>query len=351
MSVQPGREAEALAIWQSLRSRSAQGDVAASEDLATLTLILVQAPALQSQPDLCEALSESACDAAVLPRHRQEMLGRLTRGAAGRGDRERAQRYLSWMQPWSDELDIDSEVRVSAAALATLDRDGRRVLALLGAQKDAVPIVDSMDPLASVLRANAYEMLGDTHAAAQTLRELPEPRMLALVCGSFVGLGLCRRSGQVYATAATQEAARRAASSASSVGLLLGGILAITGLFQMPFAFGFRSVSWVNLVLGVVLILIGVAIAIAARAKGQRAAWLRANGIPLTARILSAQPTGTRINSVPVYRFALAVAGPEGQYEASFERLAPDHQVATLIGGEVQIRANPGNLTEVIPED
>ena len=32
MNVQPGREQEALAIWQSLRARSQQGDVSASED-------------------------------------------------------------------------------------------------------------------------------------------------------------------------------------------------------------------------------------------------------------------------------------------------------------------------------
>ena len=51
-------------------------------------------PAMISQPQLCEALSESACDAAVLPRQKQEQLGRLVRAAWARGDRARAQQYL-----------------------------------------------------------------------------------------------------------------------------------------------------------------------------------------------------------------------------------------------------------------
>jgi hypothetical protein len=349
MSVQPGREQEAIAIWQSLRARAQQGDVAASEDMATLTLMLVQMPA--TPPELCDALTESACDAAVLPRHRQEMLGRFARAAAGRGDRERAQRYLAWMTPWSPELDQDSELRVTAAVLATLDRDGRRVLALLGQKKDAIPIVDSMDPLASVLRANAYEMLGDPDTAAQILRELPDASLLARICGAFPALQLCPRSARAYTAATTQEAVKRAASSASNVGLLLGGIFVLVGMFQLPFVFMFRQIQVVNLLIGVGFFVAGVAIVVGARAKGQRAAWLRANGILLTARILGAQPTGTRINHVPIFRFALQVAGPQGPYAASFDKLVPEHQIPMLVGAEVRVRANPANLQEVIYED
>jgi hypothetical protein len=347
-SVQLGREQEALAIWQSLRARSQQGDVAASEDLATLTLILVQMPA--TSPELGEALSESACDAAVLPRHRQDMLGRLSRRAAGHGDRARAQQYLAWMAPWSHELDMDSELRVSAAVLATLDRDAQRVLALLGPRKDAIPIVDAMDALASVLRANAYELFGNLPAAAQVLRELPEPRLLALVNGSFPALRLCAAAGPAYAAATTQEAAQRAASSAGNVGSLLGGTFAFTGLVCLAVGvFGRHRLGFA--VIGAVILVYGIFGVVRARAKGKRAAWLRANGVSLTARITGAQLTGTRINNVPIFRFALQVAGPQGPYAASFEKLVPEHQAATLIGGEVRVRADPGNLQEVIPED
>ena len=66
---------------------------------------------------------------------------------------------------------------------------------------------------------------------------------------------------------------------------------------------------------------------------------------------MNAQLTGTRINNVPVYRFMLQVAGPHGPYEASFNKLAPEHQVAAAMGQEVRVRANPGKLQEVILEE
>ncbi|MSP26539.1 MAG: hypothetical protein EXR75_15605 [Myxococcales bacterium] len=114
---------------------------------------------------------ERACSAAVLPI------------AAGAGDPDRALRYLSWMTPDPPKLDADSEYRVSCAVVATLDRDAQRVMHLLGQQKDAVPIADSMDVLGSVFRANAFELMGNHAAATQILGELPDARMLGLVRG------------------------------------------------------------------------------------------------------------------------------------------------------------------------
>ena len=349
MNVQPGREQEAIAIWQSLRARAQQGDVAASEDLTMLTLLLGQLPATQQHPALEEALGESAVDAAVLPRHRQEQLGRLARRAIGRGDRARAGQYLAWMVAGAPDLEMDSEARVSAAIVATFDRDGGRALALLGPRKDTIPIDDSMDALASVFRANAYEMLGEPGTAAHTLRELPDPQLLGRVMGQFPALALCAQSGPAYAAATTAEAAKRAASSAGSIGTLTGGILAFTGLVQIPF--GLMHGGGANLVIGAAFAVAGVTVVVRARAKGKHAAWLRTNGVPLTARIVNAQPTGTRINGVPVYRFTLQVAGPQGPYAATFEKLVPEHQVAMLLGGEARVRANPSHLAEVIPEE
>jgi hypothetical protein len=126
MSVQPGREPEAIAIWQPLRARSQKGDVAASEDLTVLTLLIGQVPAMAAEPQLCDALARSAYDAAVLPRHKQEQLGRLVRTAIGRGDHERAQRYLAWMTPGTPDLDAESELHVSAAAGHQLERRSSR---------------------------------------------------------------------------------------------------------------------------------------------------------------------------------------------------------------------------------
>jgi hypothetical protein len=357
-SIQPGREAEAIAIWQSLRARSAQNDVGASEDLALLTLMLAQHPAMEAQGELAQALTESALDVVVLPRHRQEMLGRLCRVAASRGDRQRALGLLSAMNPNTMELDSDSECRLSGSILGAIDRDGARMLHLLGPQKDAIPIADSMDEFASVLRAHAYELTGNVQAASQILRELPSPRTLAAVQARYPMLQLCAQSAHAYTAVASQQAAQRAAASAGGIGLLLGGILAVSGLiplligiFSAIFADDGLAGAVVPGLIGLVLLVIGVVIVVRARASAKRASWLRLNGLSLTARIAGAGRTGTTINDVPVMRFQLQVAGPQGPYAASFDKLVPEHQVAMMIGHEVRVRANPQQLSEVILEE
>lgn len=357
-SIQPGREQEAIMVWQSLRARAQQGDVAASEDLSFLTLVIAQLESMQSQQDFTIALSESALDASVLPRHRQEQLGRLCRLAAARGDRGRVLGLLAMMNPNPQELDSDSEYRVSCAMLAVLDRDGARMLALLGPQKDAVPITDSMDAMASVFRAHAYELTGNIQAASQILRELPDPRILQLVQGRFQSMGLCAQSSQSYMQVQTQQAAQRAAASAGGIGCAIGVILALVGLIELAVGIGIAVASDAGLVggainggIGVLMGIIGFVLVVRARAKGKHAAWLRTNGVSLVARVVDAQPTGTLINKVPVYRFTLQVSGPQGPYPASFDKLTPEHQVAMLMAREVRVRANPQKLAEVILEE
>lgn len=358
-AVLPGREQEAIAIWQSLRARASQGDVAASEDMGTLVLLLLQLPGMQQQPQMVQALRESTLDAAVLPRHRQEQLGALVRGAVARGDRAAAQRRLSWMTPAAPELEADSEFRVSSAVVATMDRDPQRVLALLGPRKDAIPIVDSMDAMASVFRANAFETMGDIASAQAVLAELPAPEILAKVRQVFSGLSLCPHSAGVYVAATNQVAAKRAASSAGRVGCLLGGILALVGLLEagiaIPVGLAVGDLTnpavLVNGGIGVVMFTVGLVIALRGRAKGKHAAWLRVNGVQLTARIMDAQMTGTRINNVPLFRFILQVNGPQGPYAASFTKLVPSFQVPQLVGAQVRVRANPAKLDDLIVEE
>jgi len=357
--IMPGREQEALVIWQSLRARAAQGDVAASEDMATLTLLLAQLPAMQQQPDMVRALRESTFDAAVLPRHKQEQLGALARGAVVAGDRARAQRYLSWMVPAAPELEADSEFRVSSAVVATMDRDPQRVLALLGPRKDAVPIMDAMDELASVFRANAFETMGDVASAQAVLRELSSPEVLGKVRQAFSGLGLCPHSSTGYVAASNDAAAKRAASSAGRVGIIVGIILAVVGVFEAGLAGTIGAAVgdvtnpavFINGGIGVAMFVVGIVVAVRGRAKGKHAAWLRVNGVQLTARIMEARMTGTRINNVPLMRFILQVAGPQGPYAASFTKLVPAFQVAQLVGQQVRVRVNPAKLDDLVLEE
>ena len=306
---------------------------------------------MRSEPQLCEALCESACDAAVLPRHRQEQLGRLVRLAVGRGDCPRAYQYLTWMVGRAPDLETDSEARVSAAAVATFDRDGQRVLSLLGPRRDAVPVADSLDALASVLRANACETLGDPAGAAGILRELPDPQLLGLVTAQFPALHLCPASGQAYAAATTREAAQRAYARTVSIGYMMGGIGLRVQRVVAPCGRAHQARGRRPPRRGVL-------------SRGRRprrrprphqgkARRVAARERP-PAHGAHPEREGDRHadrDSVPEYRFTVQVAGPEGAYGATFDRVVPEHQVPMLLGAETRVRANPGNLWEVIPED
>jgi hypothetical protein len=355
-SIQPGREQEVLFIWQSLRSRSENGDVAASEDLSMLTLMLANQPGVKAQPGMVQALSESALDAVVLPRHKQEHMGRLARLALASGDVSRGDLFLAAMHSQPAELDADSEYRISQAVRATVANDFGQVLTLLGPQKDAIPIADSLDGLASVFRANAIERMGNVAGAAQILKELPDPKVLDLVRGSYPQLELCKQSGSSYTAGANKEAAARAAMSAGGVGLLMGVIFILTGVGLSiggvaALASGSFSDAMPLLPIGGVLFGVGLFVGLRARSKGKRAAYLRIHGVALEARVVSCARTGTEINNVPVMILTLQVMGQAGPYAATIKKLMPDFQAAQLMGHTLRVRAAPDNPQELILEE
>jgi hypothetical protein len=358
--VQAGREQEALLIWQSLRARAEQRDVAAGEDLSVLTILLFHHPFVSARPNLSEGLAECAFDAVVLPRHKQEQLGLLVRAAAGRGDLARAQRYLSWMAIDAPDLEADSDHRICAAVIATLDRDPHRVLALLGPQKDAVPIADSTDPLASVFRAHAFELLGDVARAQAALGELPDAGLFERTRQRFPALALCAQSGSAYAARVQHEGARRAEKSAGFIGRSIAPWMIFSGAISAGatlFTRGWGRWDFDQVVgalmgggLGLVFIVIGVVLLVRGRSAGKRAAALWTHGLALSGRVVGARTTGTKINDVPLCELTLQIAGPRGPYQTAVRRLVPEYELPAMLGREVRVRADPAKLDEVVLE-
>lgn len=204
-------------------------------------------------------------------------------------------------------------------------------------------MTNALAPLASVLRANAYEVLGDVAVAAQILRELPYLGVLESVTMQLPALKLCARSGPAYAAAATLEAAKPAAADTeTTLGVVMGIFL---GLFGLPTFFASRGAPLViRLIVPAIFGILGFAIAGRSYTKGKSAAWLRTNGIPLTARILSVRL------SRDSYRFTVEVAGPQGPYTATFDALVPSGEATHLIGTQIRVRAKPSNLRKLISE-
>ncbi len=357
--IQPGRAQEALVIWQSLRGRAAGGDVAASEDMGLLMLKLANHPRTGDDTELILALTESSLDAAVLPRHRQEHLSRLCRRAVIAGDAARALSVLGEMDPAPQDLESDSEYRIAATLVALLTRDPARALALLGSQKDAIPIDDSCDSLASVLRAHAHELMGDVNTAARVLRELPDQGLVQAVRAAYPALALCEQSSTIYLATLAAEGAARARRNASSFKRGLGLAIALLGLFLGIAGYAMAvlvdeqdadSVGYGFVGLGGLVLLAALALLVSAYRSGRRAEWLRLNGKRLRAMFAAAEPTGTLINRVRVYVLTLQVQGEQGPYTVTLQRPLLEHELSQLVGSSVFVRVHPADGSELVLE-
>lgn len=343
-NIQSGREAEALQVWGSLRHRAAEGDAAASEDLATLTLLLVQLPAYRENGTLVCALLESALDASVLDRHRQEHRGMLCRRAVANGDRHTALLHLVSMAPASQILEMDSQYRVSLAALMTLQGQYREIPFVLGSKKDEIPIADHLDVLASVFRANAFDKAGDTARAVAALNELPASRMLREVTTGFPLLNLCANTSTTYLIASTKKASKQAVLEASrllGVFVFIGTTMSI--ILCVAAVMGDHIVKWAAAAAS----LCTVALFMLLLRKIRRVKSAFEHGIPLTARVTAAKETGPTVNNIPYFQLTLVVDGPTAPYEATISRLMHPHVAASLIGTVLTVRANRNKLTEV----
>lgn len=166
------RVQEALTIWASTvqHLRAQPSDVAAAERLIFLVLMLANAAATSGDYSSLRGQLESSLEVMTLPRHRQMLRAMITRRAALEGDLRAAEGWLAGCDPYSEDLEMDSQYRVSRALIDTAYGRSDAVLVTLGADAEQVPIQDALDPFAVVLRAHAYERRGDLAAAASQLQ-------------------------------------------------------------------------------------------------------------------------------------------------------------------------------------
>jgi len=115
------------------------------------------------------AVLESALGLLPSARLRHNVKCALSRAACVTGDFQAAERWLSTCDPRSLDLECDSNYRLARAYHATATGQFAPVLEVLGRTESDVPIHDSMDPFAAVLRANALERLGDGPSAVAAL--------------------------------------------------------------------------------------------------------------------------------------------------------------------------------------
>jgi len=192
---------KAIDIFNSTRKEvESSSDHAASERLTFLTLVLYNHYVKENDKMRQRALLESAVEAFKLPHHKQFVLGILSRSAVKDGDLRAAKDWLKPCDPRSDDLRADTSYRVGQALIATAEERFDAVHALLGEGQHDVPIADGFGPLATVLRANAWEKRG----RVDTARALFDAYLggggpyglesLAFVRGIYPQLRLCQQT-------------------------------------------------------------------------------------------------------------------------------------------------------------
>lgn len=368
---------EAVEIWQSARRELAKSSsFEAAERLLYLTLTLANHFAGNNDQRRQRAMFESALEVFFLPRHRQLMRGHLARSAAQEGDLQAAERWLEPCDTRSDDLDTDSAYRFSRAFIDTGRREFREVLRVLGHGSDDVPIMDAMDTSTTLLRANAWEQLGQPDRAVALLMERMKKggvnarRAMKIMVGRYADWGLCResyaRAAATYRDAAAEAAGEKASGGIGlifvpigclflllSVGLLLASaiLLALTRLTGADFG----ETTLITGVTGAGLLIPGLAmggVGIQMRRAAKKAQRLRRHGLSGFGEVLGMEATGTKINDVPVMRIRLRIQ-LEGRspYEASTKMLLNSAERAQFITGRtVPVRVDPEDRTEVIVE-
>ncbi|MBC7897305.1 MAG: hypothetical protein H7066_17945 [Cytophagaceae bacterium] len=300
------------------------------------------------------ALTKAALEAVTLPRHRQEQLGRLSRLAVREGVADAALEALAAMTVDPPDIESDTELRVSAALVATLARDGKSVLSLLGQRGGQIPIDEAKRGLATVLRANAHELLGDVIGAAEVLKELPHSSSLGKEREPYAALGLCSRSADLYGTLVAQV---QGAKPAGLDGLFYTGVVitilgAVAATIAITLMIDDAPHPIADIVFptlgGLLFLFLGPVMTLAGIDNARQDVYVRKHGIPRTARVLHIKDTGGRIGPIPVYLLTLEVAGETGPYQAALRKSLALPEANAIVGTELHIVAHPEKPTVIL---
>jgi len=336
----------ALARWQMARRSLAGGrDPAAAEELFALTRALGQHYERQGAWLEARALAEGALDELDDPRKRQVLRANLARAAALTGDLGAAEAWLAGCDAVAADLDADGAYRLARACIETARGNSAAVLETLGRDVTDVALPNELDPLAALLRANAWERLGYADRASELLVHLAEyggpvfhlqareiadrhpelrlanaayaraePRLLALweARASFVGT---RVAGCFLVVGIGVVLGTLAALAVVTAGTLGFAELAGWSIGELVFTAGAGTLFGLSLVsmLGAVFALVGFDDL--RKARSDR--WLRAHGRLVPGVVVQRMATGNETVGVPEIALRVLVLDGDLAYLAS----------------------------------
>jgi hypothetical protein len=281
------------------------------------------------------------------------LLGFLSRDAVKEGDLSSARDWLERCDPASEDLSTDSTYRISAALLETAQGNYAKVHEVLGATEEEVPIHDSMDPIAVVLRANAWERLGHIDAAKAELMKFMSRGGRASAVEAVIGslpptLHLCAHSIQVARAEVRQKVGKRAVSQAGGamgwVVALAGGGIPVVVFVSMLASGEFEWPALFMLIFPLVFGSMGLGMI---RSAGRMKKIAR-EGLHGIGRIVAISPTGTQINNVPLMKIDVQVTvDGHPPVMASTKRLIGDGG-GHLVGAQVPVIWHPKYPADVV---
>jgi hypothetical protein len=236
-----------------------------------------------------------------------------------------------------------------------------RVIEVLGSGPTDIPIDDELEPACAVLRANAWERVGQPAAATDLLvafkRSKPGPqRLLARrFIHSWSALQLCATS--------EPEAERRHLAAMSGRGASRAGRPLVFALIVVVFLaiVGVGGVLAPELLvlllrsgltgMGIGMIGTFTAVALGEVVTSARAKALLARGIQASALVLGSSFTGVAVMNEPEMEFRLLVLHGSSPYEAR-STVRVDKSVASqlIVGSLVAVRIDPDELASVAME-
>ena len=165
-AVPPHLLSAATEAWKKLRVElGTHPAFVLQERLFFLTLYL--APRLDGQSQ--RAFVETAIEILDDERYRQILRCLLARIAARNGDVASAAAWLSYGNPRSLDLEMDTAYRYAAATIAIVKDDATAVVDLLGITEGDIPLADRDEPACRMLRIHAKQMQGRVEDAGREL--------------------------------------------------------------------------------------------------------------------------------------------------------------------------------------
>ncbi len=325
----------ALAEWRQTRDEvQAGGDYPSQERLYFLAVLLAGSFLRQRDEQRRRGVIESTLELLPSARHRQMLRGMLSRDAARAGDLQAAEDWLAPIEPYSDDIYVDSSYRISKAYLATVRGDWDQVVGLLGSSPEERPVAVTLADLAAVLRANAIERQGNVAAAAASLRAAGVDESTANeVRSDHDGLAFCPKS---VAAPHSQEPRKDTSLGAYVFFLGLPGGLAVTAYLFPEARLPLLAIAGGALSLvAIVIILYFVVLPGPTRVGGK--------GLDGVAHVLDVRRMKVRVDGDRLVDVRCRVFLDDREpYEAQFKAAASEDEISRLeSGASVAVKVHP----------